>query len=219
MILFGELGSLLELLELGLVLLEDGEELLFLFCLDFGLFFVGLDLLLEFVGLLIDLGGQSGFHSAHLVVLPTKLRRHQLHLLCALLLQLFVLHLQVRRLFLDLLVFLFRLRHIFSHLRPNRVEVVVKVFEDLFALGLLVILDLNVALLELLVLGIVLARYLLILLSDDVCLCVSVLVLQCLLVEELLGDGGLNRAGVDVSQSRHHSLREQIVKRLNPLLN
>ena len=59
---------------------------------------------------------------------------------------------------------------------------VIEVFEYLVAFGLLSLLDLGVALLELLVLPAVLARDLLILLPDYVRLGSSVLELQCLLV-------------------------------------
>ena len=62
----------------------------------------------------------------------------------------------------------------------------VKVLEDLFALGLLVIFYIKMALRELLVLRVVLSRDLFVLLPDNVCLCTPVLVLQCLLIVELL---------------------------------
>lgn len=59
---------------------------------------------------------------------------------------------------------------------------IVEIFENLMALGLLSFFDLRVALLELSVLGTVLTRDLLVLLPNNVRLCSSVLELQCLLV-------------------------------------
>ena len=107
MILLGELSSLLELLVLGLVLLEHVKQLLLLLELHLGLFFVRLDLFLELFGLGVDLGREGVLDAALLAVLLTQLGCHELHFLSALLLQLLVLHLQVSRLFLDQLVLLF----------------------------------------------------------------------------------------------------------------
>ena len=58
---------------------------------------------------------------------------------------------------------------------------IVEIFENLMALGLLSFFDLRVALLELSVLSTVLTRDLLVLLPNNVRLCSSVLELQCLL--------------------------------------
>ena len=59
---------------------------------------------------------------------------------------------------------------------------IVEVFVDLLALSLFIILNFDVALLELLVLSVVFTSNLLVLLLDDVGLVTTVLVLQCLLV-------------------------------------
>ena len=154
----------------------------FLLNLDLSLFLIGFNLLLELLSLGVDLIGQGRLNALLFPVLLAQLRRHHLHLFGALLLEVIILHLQVVRLLLDQLVLFLRLGDVFGHLRANGVEVLVEVFEDLLALRLLVSLDLLVALLELLVLRVVLPRDLLVLLPDDVCLCTTVLVLQCLVV-------------------------------------
>lgn len=59
---------------------------------------------------------------------------------------------------------------------------VVKVFENFLSLGLLIVLNRDVALLELRVLSVVLSSDLLVLLTNNVGLGTTVLVLKCLLV-------------------------------------
>ena len=76
----------------------------------------------------------------------------------------------------------------------------VKVFEDLLTLVLLIISNLNVTLLKLLILRAVLSRYLLVLLPDDVRLSTTVLVLQCLLIVQLLCHLCLNGRETNLSQ-------------------
>jgi hypothetical protein len=146
------------------------QQLFFLLNLDLSLFLIGFDLLLELLSLGVDLDRQSRLNVLLFPVLLAQLRRHHLHLFGALLFEVIVLHLQVVGLLLDKLVLFLRLRDVFGHLGANGVEVLVEVFEDLLALSLLVILDLSMALLKLLVLRVVLSRYLLVLLPDDVCL-------------------------------------------------
>ena len=95
---------------------------------------------------------------------------------------------------------------------------IVEVFEDLLALGLLVILDRDVPLLELLVLGVVLASDLLILLSDDVRLAATILIFQCLLVKELLFDLSLDCGHIDLLLQGLHPVEEQFIECVRALL-
>ena len=95
---------------------------------------------------------------------------------------------------------------------------IVEVFEDLLALGLLVILDCDVPLLELLVLTIVLASDLLILLPNDVRLAATILIFQCLLVEELLFDLSLDCGHIDLLLQRLHPIEEQFIECVRTLL-
>ena len=95
---------------------------------------------------------------------------------------------------------------------------IVEVFEDFLALCLLVVLDCDVPLLELLVLTIVLARDLLILLPNDVRLAATILILQCLLVEELLFDLSLNSGRIDLLLQRLHPVEEEVVECVCTLL-
>ena len=88
---------------------------------------------------------------------------------------------------------------------------VIKLLVDLLALGLLIVSDLHMALLKLLVLRTVLSRDLLVLLTDDVCLCTSVLVLQCLLVEKLLLCLSIDSRCVDLLEQWDHFLSEDLV--------
>ena len=182
MVLLRKLGRLLELLVLGLVLLEHVKKLLLFLHLDLGLLLVGLDLLLEFRRLRVNLRRQGVFNATLLAVLLAQLRRHELHLFGALFLELLILDLQVRRLLLNQLVLFLRLRHVLRHLRAYSAEVVVEVFENFLSLGLLIVLNRDVALLELRVLSVVLASDLLVLLPNDVGLGTTVLVFKCLLV-------------------------------------
>lgn len=181
-ILLGALRHFLELLVLGFVLLEDVEHLLLLFNFDFCLLLVGFNLLLEPVGLAIDLGRQRRLDRLGLAALLLNLLIHHFDLLGALFLEGLVLFFQLFRLFPYGFVFFLIFCHIFCHLRANGAEMGFEVFADLFSLVLLVVLDLGVALLELLVLRVVLPRDLLVLQPDDFCLRTPVLVLQCLLV-------------------------------------
>ena len=95
---------------------------------------------------------------------------------------------------------------------------VIELLVDCLTLRLLVVSDLDVALLELLVLRTVLPRDLLVLLADDVCLRTSVLVLQCLLVEELLLCLSIDRSRVDLLEQWNHFLSEDLVESVRPLL-
>ena len=217
-ILLRVLRRLLELLVFGLVLFENVEQLLFLFDLNLGLLLVRLDLLLEVFRLRVDLSCQSIFDSALLAILLAELRSHELHLLCALLRKLLVLRFKVQRLLLNQLIFFFRLRHIFRHLLSDSAEMFVEVFENFLALRLLFVLDRDVALLELRVLRIVLARNLLVLLTNDVGLCAAVLVLQCLLVVQLLFDLSFDSRSVDALLQRVQLVQEEVVESVGSLL-
>ena len=73
------------------------------------------------------------------------------------------------------------------------------------------------SLLELLVLALILAGDLLVLLTDNVRLCTSVLVLQCLLIVKLLFDLSFNGGGVDIAEERNELLSEEFVERVSPL--
>ena len=95
---------------------------------------------------------------------------------------------------------------------------IVEVFEDILALGLLVILDRDVPLLELLVLGVILSSDLLILLPDNVSLAATILILQCLLVEELLFDLSLDCGRIYLLLQRLHPVEEQIIECVGALL-
>lgn len=95
---------------------------------------------------------------------------------------------------------------------------VIELLVDCLTLRLLVVSDLDVALLELLVLRTVLPRDLLVLLADDVRLRTSVLVLQCLLVEELLLCLSIDRSRVDLLEQWNHFLSKDLVESVRPLL-
>ena len=95
---------------------------------------------------------------------------------------------------------------------------IVEVFEDLLALGLLVILDCDVPLLELLVLTIVLASDLLILLPNDVRLAATILIFQCLLIEELLFDLSLDSGRIYLLLQWLHPVEEQVIECVSALL-
>ena len=84
----------------------------------------------------------------------------------------------------------------------------IKVLQNLLPLRLLVILDLDVALLELRVLTVVLTRDLLVLLADDISFVASILVFQCLLVEELLLDLSFDRGSINLLLQWLHLLQE-----------
>ena len=218
MVLLGGLGRLLELLILRPVVFQYCNQLLLLFNLKLSLLLIGFDLLLELLGLRVDLIRQGVLDPARLAILLAKLCRHELHLFCALFLQLLVLHLQIGCLLLNELVFFPGLRHIFSHLSSDSAEVIVEVFQDLLALRLLIILDRDVPLLELLVLTIVLARDLLIFLPNDVRFAATILILQCLLVKELLFDLSLDCGYIDLLLQRLHPVQEQFVECVRALL-
>jgi len=175
-------GGLAELLILLLVAFEDGDKLLLLVLLDLGLLLVGLDLLFEFLRLRVNLRRQRVLDAVLFALLLIQLLVHHPHLLHALLRQLLKLGVQFLRLPPDHLVLLLRARYVVGHLRLDCSQVLVKVLHNLFALADLVIRYLSVALLELSVLTLVLPRYLLVLLPNDLCLSPSVLVLECLLV-------------------------------------
>ena len=71
---------------------------------------------------------------------------------------------------------------------------------------------------KLLVLTIVLSGDLLILLTNDVCLCTSALVLKCLLIVQLLFDLSPNGGGVDISEEWNEFLREKFIQSVCSLL-
>ena len=217
-VLLGELGGLLELLILGLVLREHANKLLLLFGLHFCLGLVRLDLLLEFLGLTVYLSGQGVLNIRLLPVLLAQLRSHELHFLGAFLPEVFVLALELGSLLLDQLVLLSRLGDILGHLTTDRLQMVVEVSVDFLTLGLLIILDLDVSLLELLVLSVVLPSDLLVLLADDVGLVASVLVFERLLVVELLINLCFNRGGIYLSQQGHQPVVEDIIDGIAALL-
>ena len=219
LILFGVLGGLLELLVLLLVLLEDLDELLFLFLPLLSLLFVLLHLLFDFFGLGVDLSGERGLDIFMLPVLLVQLLSHEGHLFGALFLELGVLGLQLISLLADKFVFSLRLSHITRHLRLDSFQMLVEVEADFFAfLGLLVG-DGRVPLLELAVLGLVLARDLLVLLANHLGLGAAVLMLECLLVEQLLVDLRGDACGVDLAKERHDFFSEQVVQPFGSLLD
>ena len=187
-VLFAELSGLLELLVLRLVLFENLKELLFLLNFHLCLLLVCLDLLFEFFSLSVNLRRQRILNPALLAVLLTELLCHEFHFFTALFLELFVLDLKICSLFLNQLVFLLRLGHIFRHLRPDSAEMLVEILENFLALGLFIVLDCDVSLLELLVLAIVFPSDLLIFLPNHISLGAAILVFKCLLVEKLLLD-------------------------------
>ena len=150
--------------------------MLLLFDLELSLLLVGLDLLFELISLSVNLSRQGVLDPARLAILFAKLRSHELHLFSAFFLQLFIFNLKISCLFLNELVFFTGLGHIFGHLGSDSAEMIIEVFEDLLALGLLVILDCDVPLLELLILTIVLASDLLILLPNDVRFAATILI-------------------------------------------
>ena len=104
---FREFISILELLILGLVLLEHINKLHLFLLLLLGLLTVDLHLLGELFRLLVDLASERVFNGVLLGVLILHLLRHQLNLLVALLGQVDVLLLQVLRLLLDQVVLFF----------------------------------------------------------------------------------------------------------------
>lgn len=217
-ILFAELSGLLELLVLRLVLFEDLEKLLLFFDFHLGLLLVCLDLLFELFSLSVNLCRQRVLNTTLLAVLLTQLLSHELHLFTALFLELFILDLQICSLFLNQLVFLPRLGYIFGHLCPDSAEMLIEVFEDVLALGLLVVLDGDMTLLELLVLAVVLPRDLLVLLPNHVGFGASILVLKCLLVEKLLFDLCLDGRRIDLFLERLQAIEEQVIDGVRALL-
>ena len=198
----------MELLVFRFILFQHVEQLLLLLHFDLGLLFVSLDLLLELFSLVVNLSSERVFNTTLFSILFTQLSRHEFHLFDALFLELFVLDLEVRGLLLDHLVFLLRFGHILSHLRLDSAKMLIKVLQNLLPLRLLVILDLDVALLELRVLTVVLTRDLLVLLADDISFVASILIFQCLLVEELLLDLSFDRGSINLLLQWLHLLQE-----------
>ena len=106
MVLLRRLSGLLELLVFRFILFQHVEQLLFLFYLHLGLLLVGLNLLFELFGLVVNLSRERVFNSTLFAILFPQLSRHEFHFFGALFLQLFVLDLEVRGLLLDQFVFL-----------------------------------------------------------------------------------------------------------------
>ena len=88
----------------------------------------------------------------------------------------------------------------------------VEVVDDFLPFLGLVVGDLLVSFLELAVLCLVLTGYLLVLLSNDLGLSSSVLVLQCLLIVKLLFHLGLNGGGIHLSEEGHDLFCEKFVQ-------
>lgn len=95
----------------------------------------------------------------------------------------------------------------------------VEVEADFFAFLGFLLGDGCMPLLELAVLGLVLARDLLVLLADHLSLGATVLMLERLLIEQLLVDLRGDAGRVDLTQKKHHLLGEQVVQLLGSLLD
>ena len=96
----------MELLVFRFILFQHVEQLLLLLYLDLGLLFVGLDLLLDLLSLVVNLSSERVFNSTLFAILFSQLCRHEFHFFGALFLELFLFDLEVRGLLLDQLVFL-----------------------------------------------------------------------------------------------------------------
>ena len=219
LILFRVLGGFLKLLVLLLVLFEHLDQLLFLFLPLLSLLFVLLNLLFDFFGLRIDLCGEGRLDILMLSILLVQLLGHKGHFLGALFLELGVLGFQLIRLLADQFILSLRLSHVTCHLRLDSFQMLVEVEADFFAFLRLLIRDGRVPLLKLAVLGLVLARDLLVLLANHLGLGAAVLMLECLLVEELLVDLRGDACGVDLAKERHDFFSEQVVQPFGSLLD
>jgi len=212
LVLLGELGGLLEFLVLRLVLFKDRDKLPFFLDAFDRLLLVLLDLVLNLLSLVVDLLIECLLDAHVLAILFVKLFAHEFHLLRALLLQLLVLELELIRLFPDHLIFLLRLSDVASHLRLDRLQVLIEVRANLLPFGRLFASNMSMTLLELSVLRLVLPRDLFILLPDDLGFGTAVLMLECHLVEQLLFSFSTGRCGVNGAQKRQEFIREDCVE-------
>ena len=219
LILFRVLGGFLKLLVLLLVLFEHLDQLLFLFLPLLSLLFVLLNLLFDLFGLRIDLCGEGRLDILMLSILLVQLLGHKGHFLGALFLELGVLSFQLIRLLADQFILSLRLSHVTCHLRLDSFQMLVKVEADFFAFLRFLIRDGRVPLLKLAVLGLVLARDLLVLLANHLSLGATVLMLERLLVEQLLVDLRGDAGRIDLTQKNHHLLGEKFVQLIGSLLD
>ena len=88
---------------------------------------------------------------------------------------------------------------------------IIEIFEDVLTLGLFIVLNRNMPLLELRVLRVVLASNLLVLLADDIGFSSPVLIFKCLLVKELLFDLSFDRGRVNLLMQGLHSVQEDVI--------
>ena len=218
LVLLGGLSGLLEFLILGFVLFKDSDKLLLLLDTLLSLLLVLLTLFLDLFSLIIDLLVKRLLNSNMLTILLIELICHKLHLFRTLLLQLFILLLQLISLLPNHLIFFLRLSNITGHLRFNGLEMFVKVLANFLSLGCFFVRDLGVAFLELTILGLVLSGDLLKPLPDCFSFTSAVLMLQRMLVKQLFISFSTSSCGIDGAQKWHEFLGEDDIQSVCALL-